>query len=829
MSCFPNSFQFRHRWRPYQQRVLDAFDLHLTDGHFHIAAAPGAGKTILGLEALRRLQRPALVLAPTTAIRDQWVQRLREAFLPPDADVDWVSTDLEHPALFTVSTYQGLHAAQRRIGMPALLSSLQSVGLGTLALDEAHHLRQAWWQCLLALKTGLASSPWVIALTATPPFDVPQAEWNRYVQLCGPLDEEVSVPELVKAGNLCPHQDFIYFSRPAQDEAEALQRFDRDVRVLLNVVMLERELIDLLISHPLATAPDQHLDVLAKQGDFSLALALFLNESAPEHCRALLHSLGLQQISLPMFHLDWAELLFNGLLFGRDPLLPEDNPALDQLTRRLRQIGAVEQRQVYLRSPPHLQRVLEGSRNKVHSVASIIELEARSEPIRLRALVLCDHIREADFPQPGEAEPAFRHIGVVPVFEHLRRLHLPDVRLGVLTGSVLILPLAAINALHSVTADMGVAADAVSSTALWHAPEFHRIEATGSAAGVLLAAMTRLFEQGDINVLIGTAALLGEGWDAPAINTLILASSIRTSMRSNQMRGRAIRVQPNNPDKTATLWHLACLHPKQDGADQHAPPAGVDLDRLSQRFRTFAGVDTEATVIETGIERLALDADHLRLADCEALNARMCTAALDRHALRQSWTRVLQDRSGSPQRMLLETRVPLRRVAQAESFAQGLGWERNWLLRWIRARLLKRRLGKIADALLLALRNAQRIRSANAKIEVAISAQRIRCRLDGACTQEESLFADCLRELFDLPQTPRYLLRQGRAAFVVPECLGSHRTYADSLLAVFQKRVGPSELIFTRNDAGKRALLQAREHWISGRFDEGCDTRLRWR
>jgi superfamily II DNA or RNA helicase len=828
MACFPDSFRFRHAWRPYQQRVLDAFDHHVGDRHFHVAAAPGAGKTILGLEAIRRLQRPALVLAPTTAIRDQWLQRLRESFLQQTGNPDWVSTDLARPSLFTVATYQGLHAAQRKLGLPALLDALQAVGLGTLVLDEAHHLRHQWWQCLVALKSTLGA-PWLVALTATPPFDVPQAEWNRYIELCGPLDEEVSVPELVKAGNLCPHQDYLYFSRPTADEGAALAQFDRAVRALLNELLLQPELIDLLAGHPLVVSPELHFDALAQRSDFALALALFLNESAPERCRALLQSLGLDQVKLPDFHRDWAELLFNGLLFGRETLLPPDHEVLNRLTRRLRDIGAIEQRQVFLRAPPHLQRLLEGSRNKTHSVAAIIELEARSNPHTLRALVLCDHIREADFPQPGEAEPAFPHIGVVPVFEHLRKLRLPDVRLGVLTGSVLIVPATALAELRVLALESGLDADSIRSAPLWHAAEFHRLDVSHTDAGALLATMTRLFERGDVNVLIGTAALLGEGWDAPALNTLVLATAIRASMRSNQMRGRAIRVQPAQPDKTANIWHLACLLPRQPTEDPHAPPAGVDLDRLTQRFRTFAGIDIGATVIETGIDRLALDTAQLQAADVDALNAGMCRLALDRHAMRISWATALQDRSGSPQRMLLETRLPLRRLAVAVHFAHGLRWERNWLLRWLRAPLLRRRLRRIADALLLALQSAGLIRTGPAAVEVAVGEQRLRCRLVGASTQEEALFAESLRELFELPQAPRYLLRQKQSSFAVPASLGTNRKQADMLLEGFTQRVGRSELIYTRTDAGQRALLQARERWMAGRFDEGCDTRLRWR
>ena len=56
-----------------------------------------------------------------------------------------------------------------------------------------------------------------------------------------------------------------------------------------------------------------------------------------------------------------------------------------------------------------------------------------------------------------------------------------------------------------------------------------------------------LFEKGEIQILVGTKSLLGEGWDAPCVNSLILASFVGSFVLSNQMRGRAIRIDRNNP------------------------------------------------------------------------------------------------------------------------------------------------------------------------------------------------------------------------------------------------------------------------------------------
>lgn len=211
----PAEVAFRKTWRPYQKRILDELSSHLNDEHLHVIAAPGSGKTVLGLEVVCRLNRPALILAPTLTIRDQWVQRFCEFFLPDgEGCPEWITTHIHEPRLITVSTYQALHCACSGeqdgddepdpeeteaeenggsdyidtelpceiVDLPAMLNA---AGVRTLVVDEAHHLRTNWWKSLIKVKQDM-DNPAVVVLTATPPYDVPVPEWERYRELCGP-------------------------------------------------------------------------------------------------------------------------------------------------------------------------------------------------------------------------------------------------------------------------------------------------------------------------------------------------------------------------------------------------------------------------------------------------------------------------------------------------------------------------------------------------------------------------------------------------------------------------------------------------------------------
>lgn len=55
------AIEFNGTFRSYQQEILDRADEYLADKKINIVAAPGSGKTILGLELIRRLGKPCII------------------------------------------------------------------------------------------------------------------------------------------------------------------------------------------------------------------------------------------------------------------------------------------------------------------------------------------------------------------------------------------------------------------------------------------------------------------------------------------------------------------------------------------------------------------------------------------------------------------------------------------------------------------------------------------------------------------------------------------------------------------------------------------------
>lgn len=552
---------FKGKWRDYQARVLEEMDDHFGDRRLHVVAAPGAGKTVLGLEIVRRIGRPALVFAPTIAIRDQWEQRLCPLFLDSPAASVSISRDLGDLRELTLTTYQALDALRRGEDLEGLIDTLNSCGPLTLVLDEAHHLRRQWWKCLIELAERLQDVR-IVSLTATPPYDASFAEWSRYEELCGPIDIEIGIPELVRNGDLCPHQDHLILSAPTEDALELLDQRRKAIGRLARELRGDNTLLDWLAAHPWLTDPKSHVEAILEAPEMLSAVLVLLASAGRDLPKPALKLLGVSVRDVPAPSVFWLERFLDGVIVQHTASFPLDPAWLKAIRHRLHRHGLIEGERVRLTHTRSVFKLMTSSLAKMESIVTIARAETTDLGADLRMVVLSDHIRAGELPAGADVPYVPAKLGVVPIFEMLRRSAIDEDYLGVLTGSLVLIPRRALASLHEVAAEMRLDPADFRSSDLLACPDHVEVSCrSGSSAG-LVRVITELFARGDLHILVGTQSLLGEGWDAPVLNSLVLASNTASFMLSNQMRGRAIRIDPARPDKVANIWHLATLDPE---------------------------------------------------------------------------------------------------------------------------------------------------------------------------------------------------------------------------------------------------------------------------
>ncbi len=881
MTTFPPNTKFKYPWRKYQKRVLSELDTHLQDNHLHIIAPPGSGKTVLGLETVLRLNQATLILAPTLAVRNQWIDRFCELFLQTTVIPAWISRDIRKPNFLTVATYQGLHMACSGLtedleedtsdddaidltNLSVIANLLIEQGIKTIVVDEAHHLKNQWWETLTQLKERL--QPVIVGLTATPPYDVTVKEWQRYLALNGPVDAEISVPELVIEGDLCPHQDLVYFSLPTQEESKDINAYKDKIEGLFQAIKSDEQLLAVIRNHPAWLKPDENLDWIYSNIEVYSAFIIFLTENKIKIPSAHLDIIDEDKPIIPPLDYAWTEVLLNYYLLDDKKQFTAYKSHRDQLESKLRRAGTIAHKRVNLTTNQNIDKLLASGINKLNSVKDIVDYEYQALKSDLRLVVLTDYIRKEFYVKSSENRTELDKIGALPIFEKIRRACQPEIKIGLLTGSLVLLPKTCLSIFIEKTKVSGL--NNVSYSEVPFDNNFISISLTAKLKNHIVRIVTELFTAGQIEVLIGTKALLGEGWDAPCINSLILASFVGSFVSSNQMRGRSIRIEKGNPSKTANIWHLACLDPS-------VGTGGNDIEMLRRRFKNFVGVSLEeAGGIENGLSRMSLPDAFNRGELAESLNSNAKKQAGDRNDLSQQWQTALQ----KGVRLTEEIRIPFgepreysrvqslyfnKTIAYASSSliagVIGFGTEaiqmlynaadniesyqelKNTLtilggtgflvfgrqtLKTIKLSIKHRDIAKdvwnISQALLQTLVDEKIVQTNPIDLDIISYKDKqgaIYCYLDGGSTFEKSVFINALTEIVKPVENPRYIivrknkfwgLYKQKDFHAVPEIFGINKKAALRFIENWQNKVGSCELIFTRTPKGRKLLLQSR-------------------
>ena len=639
-----DDLSFGGEWRRYQKAAIAAFERDRANGRrrTHIIAPPGSGKTLVGVELVRRIGRRALVLTPNSAIQMQWPRAIRKFGSPTDVS----RTAGPEPAYpIACMTYQSLcqlddpevalgrlavlrwaeqratatgedveaiqrerydgAAADRRakeiaritagikreiargehagVELADLLSptakarvaALQAGRVGVVVLDECHHLASMWGYVVRAVLDSLGGEDvHVIGLTATPPSDLTGEESELYAELLGPVDFVVPTPAVVRDGHLAPYQELAWLTEPLASERAWLAEHDTRFKELVTAL---HEDVEGELSFPAwvitrvrerrrsaddeAQVPWEEFQrarpALARAGVRFLASAgLALPDGAPRG-EAYRRPPGLE---------DWLVLLEDYALRCLHPSPePEAADRYAAIAAALAELGFRLTRQGIRRGTSEVDRLLTSSQAKTLGLVEVLAAEMESRGDALRALVLCDA-------ELAEAKPDRLLAGVLDPASGTARQALMAVGADSRTAPLRPLVVSG-RGLRCLPADADVLLAALVEQAEAHLalPEWQAVpdgvlislRSSGAEwvprAWVELA--TRVLESGVAGALIGTRALLGEGWDCPAVNCLVDLTVAATGVSVQQMRGRSLRLDPDDPEKLASNWDVVCVAP----------------------------------------------------------------------------------------------------------------------------------------------------------------------------------------------------------------------------------------------------------------------------
>ncbi len=778
---------------------------------------------------------------------------------------------------------EALHASAR-----ATLERLRDVKVGLLILDECHHLMGHWGRVLAEVEeffgnpviVGLTATPPDRA--GKKPFDI-----ERYDRFFGAIDYEVPVPAVVKDGFLAPYQDLAYFVRPTQDELAYIARADEQFESIVNELCTPRvEPVDRKPASEVTAdldgsenetpsqsptlrgqadaaddpeaASDPQEPVAPGRESVTEWLLRVLSERRtptgivkdwraffrrdPDFAGAAVQFLTRKEIELPEgvpyipmgADDEGGDILITVLdryvrhCLRRSPH-SDDHRLAEQAIDRLRLLGVQITDTGHRPCASPVTRVIAYTHNKTQALIPILTTELDLLGTDMRAVVIADyektsatsaevaHLLDAE---AGGAVAAFRSILADAKTNELDPI--------LLTGS-------------TVLVDSDLSERLIFEAGMWLEQRGMFVElsrTTKDADGfcvisgrgkdwcprVYVELLTEMFQRGLTRCLVGTRGLLGEGWDANTINVLIDLSTVTTSMTVNQLRGRSIRLNPNDPDKLANNWDIVCIAPEfTKGLD--------DYHRFIKKHKTVFGICDDGA-IEKGVGHVHAAFTELKpeLLDgsVTALNADMLERAKRREHVYGQW------KIGEPYSAEPIKAVEIRTRKESES-ERGPGFPPFKGRRdpWTRKSLAL----AVGEAVLAALYETQQLEGAWPVHVSERDGGFVRVFIENAGEADADLFAVSYREAMGPLSNPRYVIprsvefpkksfinrllpgilrrffekrdRQLAMLHAVPTALANKREVVDVYQKYWNQFVSPGEAVYSKNKQGEKMISDA--------------------
>ncbi len=540
---------------------------------------PGSGKTAVGLEIARRRGRRTLVLVPHAAVQAQWLAQWA-AFAPPHAPrhpvaagtavgegaltvVPYAELAVRHPPAEQDESAPPAGQGDLLVQLdPAVRDVLERAGRGEpwlLVLDECapSELRGA---VASGVREALGRATEVVGLGSTLPADLPAGRRELAGALLGEVDLHVPLAAAVQDGDVAPYQELLLHCAPTAAEQAWLDGEVERTQALVDALLAgrrgSRPLLDWL-SRRLGvrpnlpwTAVERSEPELARAG-LRLAAAGALPVPQGSWLR--------EEHRVPLDAADWAVVLEG---YAADQLTtsrsPDDAALLEEVLTALPSLG----RDLSGRhTVPPVDRLCAVSPAKVAAAERVLVAEAAVLGDDLRALVLC-----AAEDEPAHVLASLRGAradgSALLALELLAAGEAAALRPVLVTQRRVAAPPDVAQELRRSSGVPGLRSVPLSGTALYELAS----DRPDWGPRVWTPLVTAFLEQGGTRLLVGTTALLGEGWDCPSLSVVVDLGSGPPAAAA-RAAGRALRIDPSRPGKAADLWTVVCV------ADGH--PAGT--------------------------------------------------------------------------------------------------------------------------------------------------------------------------------------------------------------------------------------------------------------
>ncbi len=488
-------------------------------------------------------------------IQNKWYQDIKDEFISYEDFLNYVEklkeTDIKE-------YWENINKYKKKLKLTntkellsdqvkSYLEELKKEWIAAIVVDEAHHLT-SWWSKVLYYAWEFLEKPFIIWLTATPPFD--NSDFfvlnEDYTALLWEVDYYVPTPAIVKAWRLAPYSDLVYFVEPNDDIKDMMKKND----IILNDFLEKNknEIWEIVYKYV-----KENYDKLLKNSQVLLNnyLRFLYNYTKLDISEYAFSESVFEQADIE----DIAKSTWKYIAVKTIDL--DDKKFDGEIIKTMfYNLGFIWRWNNFYKFRTPVEMALVYAKSKMNWINKVLEQEFRNKWNTLKCAIITDFLEEWDN----------NYINCKFILNEINKLY-PEFNTILVSGQW-----------------------------IWKYENNNLIE-----LDLNILEVTKKLESWEINLIVWTRWILWEWWDCPKLNVLIDLTWVSAFMSVNQIRWRAIRLDTDNNKKVANIYDIVCLWEWYKWK--------IDFERAVRKYENFYWVDASWVIIK-GIDHIYPDLEH---------------------------------------------------------------------------------------------------------------------------------------------------------------------------------------------------------------------------